>query len=690
MAVDFEIIDNNELQFGVGDPDELEFGTRDIIEIRQSGDYEDLTNKPSINGVTLIGNKTTSDLGIDVGVTSWNGQTGDVVYTPPEVPVQSVNGKTGAVVLNASDVGALPSSTAIPTKTSDLANDSGFITGINSSDVTSALGYTPYNSTNPNGYVNATQAANAAPVQSVNGKTGVVSLSASDVSALPSDTPIHNVPSGGTSGQVLTKSSNSDYAVEWSTPTGAVSSVNGQTGAVVLDAADVGALPDDTVIPSKVSQLQNDTGFITGITSGDVTSALGYTPYNSANPSGYVNSAQAASAAPVQSVNGQTGNVSLSIPTVPTNVSAFTNDANYITSAGAPVQSVNGETGTVVLDATDVGALPDTTKYAGSATVGGVADKAASIPYGKLNSTSTATVMTATVPGITELKSGVCVWLTNGVVTGGSNFTLNINGLGAKGVYSSQAAATRISSVFNINYTGLFIYNEDRVSGGCWDYVYGYDTNTNTIGYQVRTNSMSLPMTSIVYRYRLLFQSADNAHFVPATNSTSTNATAARTVCQDPINPFGSIVYYGTTASVAAGSRPSAGNLWQQYAFTLGYSFQKSPNYELTAWKPIYLKCAPQTNGSAIIDDTTPFVQDLPTTEDGKIYIWLGVAHSTTAMELTIYHPVYYYKDGAIREWTNAGSSVPQVTSVDNGKVLMVVNGAWAVASLPIWDGGVI
>ena len=40
-------------------------------------------------------------------------------------------------------------------KVSDLNNDSGFITGISSSDVTTALGYTPYNSTNPSGYQTA-------------------------------------------------------------------------------------------------------------------------------------------------------------------------------------------------------------------------------------------------------------------------------------------------------------------------------------------------------------------------------------------------------------------------------------------------------------------------------------------------------------------------------------------------------
>lgn len=51
----------------------------------------------------------------------------------------------------------------IPTKTSDLTNDSGYITGINSSDVITALGYTPYNSTNPNGYT-----SNVGTVTSVN------------------------------------------------------------------------------------------------------------------------------------------------------------------------------------------------------------------------------------------------------------------------------------------------------------------------------------------------------------------------------------------------------------------------------------------------------------------------------------------------------------------------------------------
>ena len=46
----------------------------------------------------------------------------------PSVPVQSVNGKTGEVVLSASDVGALPNTTKIPSNISELTNDSGYLT----------------------------------------------------------------------------------------------------------------------------------------------------------------------------------------------------------------------------------------------------------------------------------------------------------------------------------------------------------------------------------------------------------------------------------------------------------------------------------------------------------------------------------------------------------------------------------
>lgn len=300
-----------------------------------------------------------------------------------------------------------------------------------------------------------------------------------------------------------------------------------------------------------------------------------------------------------------------------------------------------------------MGTRLDGLRYAASATREGAATRAAAIPMGKVDNTSTSTAFTATVPGITALYSGVCVWLTNGKITSASGFTVNINGLGAKPCYGSLAAATRSTTVFNVNYTMLFVYNEDRVEGGCWDIVYGYDANT--IGYQLRTNSTTLPMADKTYRYRLLFPSADGTKWVPATTSTSTNATASRTVNQRAINPHGRIVYYGATTAVAENASPGAAYLWSQYVATLGYSFNRSgAALTLTNPAPVYIKAAPQADGSAIIDSTTPYVQALPSTEDGKIYIYLGTAVSATTVEIVPEHPIYQYKDGGIRLWTGA------------------------------------
>lgn len=300
----------------------------------------------------------------------------------------------------------------------------------------------------------------------------------------------------------------------------------------------------------------------------------------------------------------------------------------------------------------------------------GNAYRAASIPWGKVDSTSTATAYTATVPGITELRDGVCVMLMNGVVTSASGFTININNLGARPVYSTLSAASRATTLFNIGYTLLLVYNTHRdptnFPDGVWDCYYGYDSNTNTIGYQLRSNSLSLPMASVTYRYRLLFTSADGTKFVPSTNSTSTNATASRTVCQTPIDPFGKIVYYGTTASVAAGSRPGAAYLWSQYVMTLGYAFNRTgAALSLSLWHPVYIKCAPQTDGSAIIDADTPYVQALPSTADGKIYIFLGIAVSATTVEVTQEHPVYCFRNGAVRKWTGLEAELDALVILD-------------------------
>jgi len=185
-----------------------------------------------------------------------------------------------------------------------------------------------------------------------------------------------------------------------------------------------------------------------------------------------------------------------------------------------------------------------------------------SIAFGVVDSTSTATAFTATIPGITEYFDGLAIMLKNGVVTSEEGFTININGLGAKGSYNNMAASSRDTTLFNINYTMLFVYDSTRVSGGGWICYRGYDANTNTIGYQLRTNSSTRPVTDQTGRYRILFTSADGGKWVPANSSSSTSATASKTVITTPINPWGEIAYYSSTTVLSAGTDVGTSALW--------------------------------------------------------------------------------------------------------------------------------
>lgn len=142
-----------------------------------------------------------------------------------------------------------------------------------------------------------------------------------------------------------------------------VNSVNGKTGDVVLNAADVGALPNTTVIPSKTSQLTNDSGYITkssapvksvdGETGAVVTNAIKTTQQSLSD----TQKAQARTniGAGTSSFDGNYNSLS-NKPPIPSKTSQLNNDSGFITSESAPVKSVNNKTGEVVLSAADVGA----------------------------------------------------------------------------------------------------------------------------------------------------------------------------------------------------------------------------------------------------------------------------------------------------------------------------------------------
>ena len=284
----------------------------------ESGNYNNLENKPSINSVTLIGNKTPADFGL-YGTNN-----------APPYPVKSVNAKTGEVVLTASDVNALPDTTVIPTKTSDLTNDSGFLT--------------------------------SAPVSSVNGKTGAVVLNASDVNALPNTTTYVSTVDGS-SGSVTTNAvKTTEQSLSDAQKTQARANIGAGTSSF---SGNYGDLSNKPTIPSKTSDLTNDSGFINA-SGAPVQSVDGDTGTVTTNAVKVVTQtltevqkgiARTNIGAGTSSFSGDYGDLS-NKPTIPTKTSDLTNDSGFLTDA--PVDSVNGKTGTVELAASDVGAVAKT------------------------------------------------------------------------------------------------------------------------------------------------------------------------------------------------------------------------------------------------------------------------------------------------------------------------------------------
>lgn len=279
--------------------------------------------------------------------------------------------------------------------------------------------------------------------------------------------------------------------------------------------------------------------------------------------------------------------------------------------------------------------------------------RAARVPFGECDAGSTNTAFTATVPGVTVLEDGVCAYIRNNVITSASGWTLDVNGLGAKPVYSSMADASRITTTFNKAYTMLFVYNESRVTGGCWDMYYGYNSDTNTIAYNMR-HYQSRRLKTKLYRYNLCFTDNDGK-LVPSCTvadsyGTGTNKTLNTTV---PFNPFEEIFYYTTTSTKNAGDQASSSYMYLQYNATdLGYGFNVGTS--LTVDKFVYVRCVPNADGTAQLDGNDCIVQALPSTADGKIYIRLGFAYSTHQIDMSLEKPVYEYANGGIRLWTGA------------------------------------
>lgn len=287
----------------------------------------------------------------------------------PSVPVQSVNGKTGAVQLSAADVGARPS-TWMPS-----AADVGALPNT----------YTPPNQTaeqvgaDPKGTAaNAVSGHNTNTDAHADLRLEIKRVAEQLTAFLDSDDETFDQLTE------LIAGINSNKTLIEAVTTGKVSvtdiidNLNTNVANKPLSAAQgvaLKALIDAITIPTKLSQLTNDTGYITGYTETDPT--VPAWAKNATKPSytasevglGNVDNVKQYSASnpppyPVTSVNGKTGAVTVDVPNVP-GWAMEASKPNYSASEVGAVptsRKINGKqlSADISLAAADVGAVPTT------------------------------------------------------------------------------------------------------------------------------------------------------------------------------------------------------------------------------------------------------------------------------------------------------------------------------------------
>lgn len=201
-------------------------------------------------------------------------------------------------------------------------------------------------------------------------------ISVDNTVAMKTDIPTVNngtviINQGGTQKGTFTlnQSGNVTIDLDAGSTGGAVDSVNGQTGVVVLDASDVGALPDTTVIPTKTSDLTNDSNFATvsqiPTNNNQLTNGAGYITITALN--GYA----------TQTWVGQQGYLTSSdLANYVTNSTLTTTLADYqpLLDSGTNIKTINN---TSLLGSGNINVLTNTASSNTSLTVGGTASTTA-------------------------------------------------------------------------------------------------------------------------------------------------------------------------------------------------------------------------------------------------------------------------------------------------------------------------
>lgn len=258
----------------------------------------------------------------------------------------------------------------------------------------------------------------------------------------------------------------------------------------------------------------------------------------------------------VKSVNGQTGNVTLSIPE---NTSDLTNDSGFITASTAPVTSVNNKTGNVTLTASDVSAVDTSAVGAANGVApldsSGKIDSSylppasASVSDVRVNSTSVVSNNVANIPLASTTKTGVVSTVMQSF-TGEKTFHDQVNVIGNAAVRMSSGSETEAVGYqvedFNGSIAGDMIMTVTLIDGDKYPRRFRfrqYGLVQSTCERQSYCETYSLPAGPLDLTDNANYDiiTTKNPHAIP-TETLSVTAGTNVTITQSEVKRSGNIV----------------------------------------------------------------------------------------------------------------------------------------------------
>ncbi len=285
---------------------------------------------------------------------------------------------------------------------------------------------------------------------------------------------------------------------------------------------------------------------------------------------------------------------------------------------------------------------------------GGGGGGSSNIPYGTSDSATDATEKTVSIPEITALNVGQIIIVQPSITSSVANSTLKLNNFPAYPMlYAGSAITTSTDSyVWRANTPATW-----RFDGTNWVFLsHGYDFNTTYTSMNAISDAGQYTAGSGTYaitRYSLIMQKADMTwEKVTATNKTYSTATTKS------VNTNGfrlnQIRYYSTTTILANGELSATNVVFSQAASVdMRYSTNCGGTTDWVAGDYIYLVGTMGVDGLFYLDTTTWWSKTLPNTNDGKLYIRLGLALADEGYTMSFFsdRPIFYHDGAGIKEY---------------------------------------